>query len=304
MSGPTEDKGFDEPSETFSQHRRLLFSVAYRMLGSASDADDILQDAFIRWRQRPVGDIESPRRYLVTIVSRLCINQLRSARVQREQYVGQWLPEPLPTTDGEPSDELLAGETISMAFMLLLERLNPIERAVFLLREVFSYEYAEIAAIVTRSEETCRQVLHRAHEHLKRERTRFVASPEQHENLLKRFLAASLHGDVDGLVSVLSRDVALYADGGGKAAAVPNAIFGADRVVRLLANAVKKFAPADAVSRLMHINGQLAIVAYGGSEPRTVILVDAQDDGIRQIFLVSNPDKLRHIPVLEAPELP
>jgi RNA polymerase sigma-70 factor, ECF subfamily len=290
----------DDRTATFSQHRRLLFSIAYRMLGSASDADDILQDAFLRWQQS-AAPVESPKGFLVTIVSRLCINHLKSARVRREQYVGQWLPEPVPTgTHDEPSEGILAGETISMAFMLLLERLNPVERAVFILREVFSYDYAEIAAIVTRSEESCRQLLHRAHGHLKRERRRFEPSPEQHESLLKRFLAASLQGDMDGLVSVLSQDVTLYADGGGKAAAVPLPIFGADRVVRLLAGALKKFAPPDLVTRVTTINGQLGIVAYGGERPRTVILLDSQAEAIRNIYLVSNPDKLGHIPSLGA----
>jgi RNA polymerase sigma-70 factor (ECF subfamily) len=293
----------DDPSETFSQHRSLLFSIAYRMLGSATDAEDILQDAFLRWRARPSGDVESPRRFLVTIVSRLCINHLKSARVAREQYVGPWLPEPLPTDTGdEPSDALLAGETISMAFMLVLERLNPIERAVFILREVFGYDYSEIAAIVTRSEESCRQLLHRAHGHLKREGTRFEPSPEQHEDLLQRFLAAALHGDMDGLVSVLSRDVVLYADGGGKAAAVPNPIHGADRVVRLLAGALRKFAPSGFVTRAMQINGQLGIVAYDGGEARTVVLVDSHAGAIRNIFLVANPDKLSHIPTFDTLE--
>ena len=294
----------DDPAEAFSQHRRLLFSVAYRMLGSAADAEDILQDAFIRWRQRPAGDVESPRRFLVTIVSRLCINHLKSARVVREQYVGQWLPEPLPTaTGGEPSDDLLAGETISMAFMLVLERLNPLERAVFILREVFGYDYSEIAAIVTRSEESCRQLLHRAHGYLKRERTRFEPSPGQHEKLLQRFLAAALHGDMDGLVSVLSQDVTLYSDGGGKAAALPNRIFGADCVVRLLTGALRKFAPPDIVTRVMHMNGQLGIVAYGGDTAVTVVLVDTHAGAIQNIFLVSNPDKFTHIPTLDTLEL-
>jgi RNA polymerase sigma-70 factor, ECF subfamily len=289
----------DDRTAAFSEHRRLLFSIAYRMLGSVADADDILQDAFLRWQQSP-REVESPRHFLVTIVSRLCINHLKSARVRREQYVGQWLPEPLPTgTHGEPSEALLAVETISMAFLLLLERLNPVERAVFILREVFSYDYSEIAAIVTRSEESCRQLLHRAHEHLKRERTRFEPSPEQHESLLQRFLAAALHGDMDGLVSVLSRDVTLYADGGGKAAAVPLPIFGADRVVRLLSGALRKFAPPGIVTRVTTINGRLGIIAYSGEQARTVILLDSDAEGIRNIYLVSNPDKLGHIPTLK-----
>ena len=285
------------PVETFNQYRRLLFSIAYRMLGSASDAEDILQDAFLRWDLSSPASVESPRRFLITIVSRLCINYLKSARVKREQYVGQWLPEPIVTGAAEASDELIAGESISLAFMLLLERLNPVERAVFILRDVFDYEYEEIADIVNRTEDHCRQLLHRAHEHLKRERRRFQATPEQHEHLLQRFLEATLHGDMDGLLNVLAKDVVLYADGGGRAAAVPLPIFGADHVGRLMIGATKKFAPADTFVQILQLNGSPAIVAYSDGRAITAIMLETQPDGIRNVFVVSNPDKLAHLPV-------
>ena len=162
---------------TFSEHRSLLFSIAYRMLGTVADAEDVLQDAFIRWQQAPRDEIRSPKAFLVTIVSRLCINHLQSAHAQREEYVGQWLPEPVVTdAASDPTSAMWAGESISMAFLVLLERLNPIERAVFLLREVFDYEYAEIAAAVGRTEANCRQILRRAKEHVQAARPRFTPS--------------------------------------------------------------------------------------------------------------------------------
>jgi RNA polymerase sigma-70 factor (ECF subfamily) len=282
---------------TFNEYRGLLFAIAYRMLGSRADADDVLQDAFLKWQQASIGEIESPRRYLVTIVSRLCINHLKSARVKREQYVGQWLPEPLLTDmRDDPAHDLLAGESISMAFMLLLQRLSPDERAIFILREVFDYEYAEISAIVNRTQEYCRQILHRAHEHVKRERTRFEPSHAEHKNLLQRFLAASLHGDMDGLLSVLAQDVMLYADGGGKASAVPNTVFGADHVSRLMLGAVKKFVPADVVVVPALINAQSGLVAYSEGRARTVLIFGASNGAIQNIYIISNPDKLANIP--------
>ena len=288
----------DPVTDTFSEHRPLLFSIAYRMLGSAADAEDILQDAFLRWQISAAG-VESPRRFLATMVSRLCINHLKSARVRREQYVGQWLPEPVftPSRD-DPTESVTAGESISMAFMVLLERLNPLERAVFVLREVFDYDYSGIAEIVGRREAYCRQLLHRAHAHLKRERTRFDAKPEQHATLLQRFLEATLRGDLDGLLAVLSNDVVLFSDGGGKAPAVPLPVFGAEKAGRLMIGATKKFAPEDAVFLLAPLNGKPAIVAYVDGVPRTAILIEARTHGIQRVFIISNPEKFTTIPHL------
>ena len=183
----------------FDQYRSLLFSVAYRMLGSVADAEDMLQETFIRWQQAPEEEIRSPRAFLVTIISRLCINQLQSARVQREEYVGQWLPEPIVTGPGsDPLELVRVDESLSMAFLVLLERLTPVERAVFLLREVFEYEYAEIATVLGESEANCRQILHRASQHVTTLRPRFKATQRQKSELLEGFLSATKSGDLTG----------------------------------------------------------------------------------------------------------
>ncbi|HVV45326.1 MAG TPA: sigma-70 family RNA polymerase sigma factor [Bryobacteraceae bacterium] len=175
----------------FDQYRSLLFSVAYRMLGSIADAEDMLQETFIRWQQAADPEIQSPRAFLVTIISRLCINHLQSARVRREEYAGEWLPEPIVTgPDNDPSGMVRIDESLSMAFLVLLERLTPVERAVFLLREVFEYEYSEIAAALGLREANCRQILRRARQHVSTMRPRFKASPEKHGDLAERFLDA------------------------------------------------------------------------------------------------------------------
>jgi len=203
--------------EIFHQHRRRLLSIAYRMLGSVSDAEDMLQETFIRWQQSSDAEIESSEAFLVTIISRLCLNYLQSVRVKREEYFGQWLPEPVVT---EPASNpyltsLMDGE-VSMAFLVLLERLTPLERAAFLLREAFEYEYAEIARILEQTEANCRQLFRRARQHLKEERPRFESSPRQREELLERFLQASLRGEMDGLLALFSKEIVLYADGAGR----------------------------------------------------------------------------------------
>src|SRR5882762_11954076 len=192
----------DDPSKpaAFEQHRGLLFSIAYRMLGSVADAEDTLQDAFIRWQRASAVDIRSPRAFLVTIVSRLCINHLQSARVQREAYVGEWLPEPLVTEPGSNASEILQiDESVSMALLLLLERLTPLERAVFLLHEVFDYKHVEIAVALSLSEANCRQLLRRAQQHVQLARPRFSASTQEHRDLLERFYQAAGSGDMNHL---------------------------------------------------------------------------------------------------------
>src|SRR5438552_17825393 len=190
---------------TFDQYRSLLFSIAYRMLGSVADAEDMLQEAFIRWQQSREQVIDSPRAFLVTIISRLCINHLQSARVKREEYVGQWLPEPLATDSGNnPFGIIKVDESLSLAFLLLLERLTPVERAVFLLREVFEYEYSQIADVVDQSEANCRQILRRARQHLSAVHPRFKPSAQEQNEPLERFRQASASGDMDQLLGLLS----------------------------------------------------------------------------------------------------
>ena len=270
--------------ETFSAYRPLLLSIAYRMLGSIADAEDIVQDAFVKWQQTR-EDVDSPRAFLVTIVSRLCINHLKSARVRRETYVGSWLPEPVLTNT--PADD-----SLSMAFLLVLERLSPIERAVFLLREVFDYEYAEIAPMVEHSEVAVRQILHRAKAHVKTARPRFETPTARREDLLQRFRDAVGHGDIDGLVSLLCEDVVLYADSGGKTAAVPRPIHGAANVARLIMRAPGRLLPPSLVQTVRSVNGQPAVVSTLDGRPHSVFALEPSGDRIREIFIVSNPDKL------------
>jgi len=285
----------------FDQHRSLLFSIAYRMLGSVADAEDMLQETFIRWQQSTEDDVRSPRAFLVTIVSRLCINHLQSARVQREEYVGQWLPEPLVTDPGsDPFGIIRVDESLSMAFLVLLERLTPIERAVFLLREVFEYEYSEIASVLGQREVNCRQILRRARQHVNTLRPRFAASEQRQNDLLQQFLEAVETGATEGLIALLSNDVVLHSDGGGKAIAVPNPVRGADNVVRGILGGLKRLVPKTLVRRLAHINGEPGLVNYFNGKPHSVLTIHAVGGRIRSIYIVTNPEKLSHLPELSA----
>jgi RNA polymerase sigma-70 factor (ECF subfamily) len=282
---------------TFAQYRGLLFSIAYRMVGSVTDAEDMLQETFIRWEQARNGDIRSPRAFLVTIISRLCINYLESARVQREEYVGQWLPQPLVTDPGsDPLEIIRLDESISMAFLVVLERLTPAERAVFLLREVFEYEYSEIATVIGQSQTNCRQILRRARQHVSTLRPRFKVPAQKQNDLLERFIQATRSGDMDGLVALLSSDVVLHSDSGGKAIAMPNLIHGADNVARGILGGLKKLVPSNLVRCIMQINGASAVVSYLNGHPHSVLSLDTTKGRIRGIYVVTNPDKLTHLP--------
>jgi RNA polymerase sigma-70 factor, ECF subfamily len=292
----------DQRLDTFNQHRGLLFSIAYRMLGSRSDAEDMLQETFIRWQHASEAEIRDPRAFLVTVITRLCINQLQSARVKREQYFGQWLPEPLLTKAAAESPVISEIDgSLSMAFLMLLERLTPIERAVFLLREVFDYDYAEVAEILGQSEVNCRKILSRAKQHVTEDRPRFDVSPHEQQTLLQHFLEATSHGDMQGLLALLSKDVVLYTDGGGKATAVPNPVYGAEHVARFFMEAPKKLMPKDAVRRFTEINGQPGVVVYDHGQVFGVLTMDVAGGRIRNIYIVRNPDKLALLPGLPAP---
>jgi RNA polymerase sigma-70 factor (ECF subfamily) len=259
----------------------------------------MLQETFIRWQQATDDDIRSPRAFLVTIISRLCINHLQSARVQREEYLGQWLPEPLVTDPGsDPLGIIRVDESLSMAFLVLLERLTPVERAVFLLREVFEYEYSEIAAVLGQSEANCRQILRRARQHVSAMRPRFKASARKQNEMLERFLKATASGDMDGLVALLSDDVVLHSDGGGKAIAVPNLVHGSGNVGRGILGSLKKFVPENLVRRLTQINGEPGLVNYLNGKPHSVLTLDVVGDHIQTIYILTNPEKLSHLPEL------
>lgn len=279
----------------FDEHRGFLFSVAYRMLGSVADAEDVLQETFIRWAQVERDDVRTPKAFLISIITRLCINHLQSARVRREEYVGQWLPEPLVF------DEPAGDDSLSIAFLVLLERLNPVERAVFLLREVFDYEYSEIAAIVGSTETNCRQILKRAKEHVRAARPRFEPKEAEHDALLRQFQQTAASGDVASLAALLADDVVLHSDGGGKGPAVPNQIRGAKNVSTLIATRVTK-STRRLVQTMTQINGEQAVVTYENGRPFSVVSIHVSDGKIDAIYVITNPDKLTHLPgVPDAP---
>lgn len=288
--------------QVFYQHKDLLFSIAYRMLGSVADAEDMLQETFIRWQSTPTAEIQSPRSFLVTVLSRLCLQQLESARAKREEYIGPWLPEPLFTGSwADPSASQSMQESLSLAFLLLLEKLTPAERAAFLLHEVFDYGHAEVAEMLGKTEANCRQLLRRARQHITDGRPRFDPSPALHKKLLDGFLRASTSGDLEQLVALLADDVVLFTDGGGKANAALNLVEGRDRVARLMMGGFAKFVPMDAVTRCEPINGELAIIySTPGGRPGCVITFDVANEFIQNIYVVTNPEKLRLLPRTDA----
>ena len=300
--GARHDRGGRTPSvsETFRELRPLMFSIAYRMLSSASDAEDAVQEAFIRYH-RALEDgavIESPKAYLSAVVTRISIDRLRSAVVRRERYVGQWLPEPLLTDDpaADPLAHAQQADSLSMAFLLVLERLNPVERAVFLLRDVFGYDYDEIAAIVEKSEANCRQLATRARRHVKAERPRFEATAEQRDSLADRFFAAFTDGDLDGLVSMLAVDARTYGDGGGKAPQWSTPIVGAERIARLFLAMSKQLKAHELSVERHEVNGHPgAIVRTKDGELINVFILDIGDGRVQAVRSVINPDKLRHL---------
>jgi RNA polymerase sigma-70 factor (ECF subfamily) len=282
---------------TFNQYRGLLFSIAYRLVGSVTDAEDLLQESFIRWQQAADSEIRSPKAFLITIVSRLCINHLQSARVRREEYVGEWLPEPLATDPAsDPLGVLRADESISMAFLVMLERLTPVERAVFLLREIFEYRYADIATALGLEAANCRQILRRAQQHVRAVRPRFNASAREHDDLLERFREATQSGDMERLLALLAEDVVLHSDGGGKGTAVPNPVRGPDRIARGIVGGLEKLVPRNRVQRIVQINGQSAVVSYLDGTPHSVLTLEVSNGRIQAIYIVTNPEKLSHLP--------
>jgi RNA polymerase sigma-70 factor (ECF subfamily) len=245
----------------------------------------------------PCGEVRSPKAFLITIVSRLCINHLQSARIRREEYVGEWLPEPLATDPAsDPLGLLRADESISMAFLVMLERLTPIERAVFLLREIFDYKYADIASALGLEAANCRQILRRAQEHVRAVRPRFTASAREHDDLLERFREATQSGDMDRLLALLAEDVVLHSDGGGKATAVPNPVRGPDRIARGIVGGLGKLVPRNRVQRIAQINGQSAVVSYLDGKPHSVLTPEVSNGRIQAIYIVTNPEKLSHLP--------
>lgn len=291
--------------EAYVDLRPAVFSIAYRMLGSVGEAEDVVQEAFIRYA-RAIDDghaIESPKAWLSTVVTRLAIDELKSARVRRERYVGDWLPEPV-VADGGASDPLASAEqaeTLSMSFLLLLERLTPVERAVFLLHDVFGYGFSEVAAIVHRSEATCRQHAVRARRFLSENRPRFDASETDRDELVRSFLAASRRGDVASLIELLAEDVIVTGDGGGKVPQWSAPIVGAERVARLFAGLARQLDRVRGSGELRAVNGQPGIVFRG---PRggvmAVMAFEVIDGRVATVRSIVNPDKLGHLGRVES----
>jgi RNA polymerase sigma-70 factor, ECF subfamily len=287
-------------TEVYEQLRPLMFSIAYRMLGSASEAEDVVQEAFLRYhRESNAGtEIDSPKAYLSTITTRLAIDQLRSARVRRERYVGTWLPEPVVTdAESDAATQAETADSLSMAFLVLLESLTPVERAVFLLRDVFDYGYEEIAGVVGRTEQNCRQIAVRARRQVEAKRPRFEADRRRREELARRFFEAVTEGDEEGLVGLLAQDVVAYGDGGGKAPAFPHPVYGRERVARLMVGAAERGQQLGVRgASFVEINGQPGAVFLDADDrPLVAVTLDIADGVVQTIRAVGNPDKLHHL---------
>jgi RNA polymerase sigma-70 factor (TIGR02957 family) len=286
--------------EAVEELRPRAFSIAYRMLGSVSEAEDVVQEGLLRLhRAESDGErIESPRAYLSTVVTRLAIDQLRSARMRRETYVGEWLPEPLlASEDEDPARQAEVADSLSLAFLVLLESLSPEQRAVFLLREVFDYPYEQIAEIVGKSQPAVRQLATRARRQVDERRVRFDASREQREQLADRFFAATQEGDLEGLEQLLAEDVELHGDGGGKAPALARALFGRKRVAKTLGNWAKVAARIGGLTmRRVDVNGQPGAITFDAKgRVINVMAVDIADGQVQGIRSIVNPDKLQHL---------
>ena len=280
----------------FEAHRRALMGLAYRMLGSRAEAEDVVQDAYLRWHTKGHAAIEKPRHYLGTVVTRLCLDRMRSGRARREVYVGQWLPEPVVDeafNDGTVGDLV---RDISVALMLVLERLSPLERASFLLHDVFGLDFAEVSGALGRSEAACRQLAARGREHIAAGRPRFPASSEDGRRLAAAFHQAAGSGDVNALAQILAEDVVLYSDGGGKRIAALNPIIGRERVTRFVDGISRKNAGFGSLeARVATINGLPGFVLRGEDGAIDTIAFESRDGQITAIYVTRNPDKLRHV---------
>jgi RNA polymerase sigma-70 factor (ECF subfamily) len=285
--------------ESFETYRTYLFAIAYRMLGSAMDAEDMVQETYLRYQTTPPETIRSLKAFLTTIISRLCMDQLQLARRKREVYVGPWLPEPILTTttpaSEDPAERVEREESISLAFLLLLEELQPFERAVFLLHEVFEYDFAEIAAMLDKSEAACRRSFSRAKKHLAEHRPRFPASAQIHRQLLSGYFQAVQGGDMTPLMNLLSENVTLWADGGGKIKqAALRPIHGRDAVARFSLG-TKRFWPQNSRVELGEVNGQAALIIRTGSQAFSVLTIDVEQGQIQAIRIIANPEKLARV---------
>ncbi|MBA9002231.1 RNA polymerase sigma-70 factor [Thermomonospora cellulosilytica] len=278
--------------DPYIEHRRLLFGIAYRMLGSVADAEDVLQDAWLTWNSADRAAIRHPKAYLVRTVTNLSLNRLASARATRETYVGPWLPEPLLTSPDAATETELA-DSVSTAMMVVLETLGPVERAVFLLREVFGYSHAEIAGILDRPEATVRQIAHRAREHVRARRPRFDTDRARREEITERFIAACSGGDLNAVMELLAPDVTAWSDGGGKVTAARRPLHGADHVARWVLGVLAKPQAAGVTLETATVNGETGVLLTAGGVPIGALTFDVADGRLRNLWFQLNPDKLR-----------
>ena len=289
----------DDRATTFQQHKPRLYGIAYRMLSSAADADDILQDAYLRWHQTDSGQIQIPEAWLTTTVTRLCIDRLRAARTEREAYVGPWLPEPLVGEASMPADhDSELASDLSMAFLLVLERLAPLERAAFLLHEVFDCDYPEVAAVLNRNEAACRQIVHRARERVKRDRPRYQVPDSARTRLLDKFVSALRAEDHASLMALFSTDATWVSDGGGKVKAARKVVSGPDHVARFALGIWKKYLRL-LTHHVVAINGEPGLLLCFEGTPISAVSLDTDGTHIRAVYSVLNPDKLKNVTLPE-----
>jgi len=289
--------GGADATRDFEPHRRHLIGLAYRMLGSLAEAEDAVQEAYLRWHQVDRATVRNPRAFLSKTVTRLCLDALKSARARRESYVGPWLPEPVLDTASFAADTASDyAEDLSVALMLALERLSPLERAAFLLHDVFDMDFAEVGETLGRSEATCRQLASRARSHVRAARPRFRVSAEDGARLVEAFVVASRSGDAGALARLLAEGAVLYSDGGGKRPAALNPIYGRDKIVRFFTSLARKDRLRSiAALRAAAVNGLPGLVAIEADGTPLTMALDIRDGTISAIYIVSNPDKLRHV---------
>ena len=286
--------------DVFNTDRPLLFSIAYRMLGSASDAEDVLQDAWLRYAGADHSTIRSPKAFATTIVTRLCLDRLKSAHTTREEYIGPWLPEPVLTSEVEgPESRLERAESVTFAFLVLLEKLSPEERAVFLLKDIFEYDHSEIADMLGTTVENSRQLLHRAKARLAAERPRLTGTAQSRREVAERFARAFSSGDGSALTALLTKDVGMWSDGGGKASAARRPLMGRDGVVHFLVGLHRTAQTAglagEASLKIEEVNSEPALVIRIGRRIESIFVFSIDDDAVSAIRVVRNPDKLAHI---------
>jgi RNA polymerase sigma factor (sigma-70 family) len=277
--------------EVFQQLRPELFGLAYRMLAIAADAEDTVHEAYLRWRARPRDDVRSPRDFLITVVTRLCLDVLGSARVRRETYVGPWLPEPLLVDELGPAGASELSDSLSLAFMVVLEELSALERAAFLLHDVFRYDYGELSAALTRDQAACRQLVARARKHVAARGRRFEADRDRARELTKQFLAACAGGDLEALLAVLADDVVVWTDGGGKAKAAPKPVSGAPKAARFLIAISRATAEGTQVIEA-NLNGQPGLLALYGGNAVSAVVLEIAEGRVNGVMVMANPDKL------------